>query len=839
MVIVSNNSTRTNSIMPSLHVFTICASNYLGMAFTLMDSVASQHPHAERTIWLLDAASEREERGVRLRPIQDALDPEDIRRLLLRYDILEYATAVKPVCFQKHFGEGAGAVFYIDPDIYLFRPLQKVLSLLEEHDGVLTPHIMRPLPRDGSRPGDLEILVSGVFNLGFLALSKGAVSERFLAWWWGWLQTNCFADPSTGVFTDQKWMDFAPTLWPSFAILRDPAYNVAYWNLPQRDLQDRQGVWMVDGEPLVFFHFSGFDPVMPELLSKHQDRIIVHSGSALANILKFYGEQVILHDHLEYKKRKISNLCFDNSVKFDRLFRRLFVEAESRGLRFADPLASNTGFYAWCQEPIDEGSPKITRYMLEIHKARGDVRQVYPDVTGQHRGAFISWLLNSGAKEEQIDPRLLEPLGRIGQHRMRCVNYIGYLNAISGLGSAGRSYARAFDAVGVEVNRVDVTPLSQLSRLEHSASALPEPAALADINIFHVNADELPGIQGVLGYGLIAGRYNIGIWAWESPLFPDLWDDRFDLLDEIWVGSSFMADAISRRSPIPVVVIPHPVAVEGPEPAEDADTESDGTVTFLCSFDYASLPERKNPLAVIAAFRKAFSEKDRARLIVKSHNGDMYPDYRFRVQQAAKSARVEIIDAVYDREQFAALMASADVYVSLHRAEGFGLGLAEAMALGKPVVATAWSGNMEFMQVANSCLVGYRLEALEEDVGPYAAGTLWAVPDEADAAQQMRRLYTDSDLRRRIGRRAREDIAEQLSPTRIGERMAERLARIDTFQQGAGDPGEIMQMRASGWGRQWVLRVARVAWHGGLRVLPNRYHPLAKKTARRVIYGKR
>ncbi|RMD69309.1 MAG: hypothetical protein D6819_07300, partial [Gammaproteobacteria bacterium] len=329
----------------SLTFFTIVATNYLAQARTLGESVLAHHPGSRFVIWLLDdnpALLEKQPFApLELRAVEGIFSHSAWGELILRYDILELATAVKPRCMQSLFEEGAEQVFYIDPDIVFFRPLKEALEMMEAGAmGVLIPHLLAPLPRDGALPDDRYILRSGIYNLGFLALSAGEESDALLAWWGEWLKTDCYRDPCKGVFVDQKWMDFAPIFWPRMGILRDETYNVAYWNLPHRKIERRGETWYVNGRPLTFFHFSGFDPERPGILSKHQNRIAVKPWTDLAKLLKWYADTLKAHDYATYARVPVPLPRFDNGVPVDPVVRRLFQQALEEGMRFPDPLAA-------------------------------------------------------------------------------------------------------------------------------------------------------------------------------------------------------------------------------------------------------------------------------------------------------------------------------------------------------------------------------------------------------------------------------------------------------------------------------------------------------------------
>jgi glycosyltransferase involved in cell wall biosynthesis len=232
-------------------------------------------------------------------------------------------------------------------------------------------------------------------------------------------------------------------------------------------------------------------------------------------------------------------------------------------------------------------------------------------------------------------------------------------------------------------------------------------------------------------------------------------------------------------SPIPVVKVPPPLPAEGLK-TWDVGREhfglKDDQKVFLFMFDVQSIVERKNPAGVIDAFKRAFPRERDARLVLKLTHGS--PAVIKGLHDHASDPRVIVIDRVFDREEVNSLLASSDCYVSLHRSEGFGLTMAEAMALGKPVIATAYSANLDFMNVGNSMLVRCRIVRLERDHPPYSRGSTWADPDVDHAAELMRAVYDDPARAREMGQRAREEVMAYLSPAAAGARISERLALI-------------------------------------------------------------
>ncbi len=210
----------------------------------------------------------------------------------MRYTVLEISTAVKPWLLAHMLADGRPAITYLDPDIRIYSSLEPLHELACRHGVVLTPHNVEPLPDDGERPGQVDILLAGVYNLGYVSLGAGQETETLLRWWRERLLHDCRVDPLNGYFVDQRWFDLAPGLVSDRAIVREPQYNLAYWNLHGHDLKWSGSGYTVDGVPLAFYHFSGFHPEQPDVLSRHQTRVLIEPGSALERICNQYAQEL-------------------------------------------------------------------------------------------------------------------------------------------------------------------------------------------------------------------------------------------------------------------------------------------------------------------------------------------------------------------------------------------------------------------------------------------------------------------------------------------------------------------------------------------------------------------
>lgn len=361
------------------------------------------------------------------------------------------------------------------------------------------------------------------------------------------------------------------------------------------------------------------------------------------------------------------------------------------------------------------------------------------------------------------------------------VNVFAYLRGQFGLAECARMYARALLGAGYPTALVDVDINLPHGWNDRSLDAYIGEESPHDIHLIFVNPDFLPAAIEQIGKAKLEGGYVIACWFWELENIPASWLPALELVDEILVASRYVGDAFSKVTDKPILCVPLPLSEVGDSglQREDFGIPEDAFV-FLTSFDFNSFVHRKNPFATIRAFQQAFpKDRDDVQLLVKTSNGFRRPDrLQLLVDAVDDDSRIIIRDHVLDRADVQALQRCCDVYVSLHHAEGFGLGLAECMAQGKPVIGTAWSGNMEFMDTENSALVGYSLVPVEEGEYAHHEGQRWAAADEADAAIWMRRLADDPGLAITLGERARQSVTQTLSPERAAEILIKRLDQI-------------------------------------------------------------
>jgi len=376
-----------------------------------------------------------------------------------------------------------------------------------------------------------------------------------------------------------------------------------------------------------------------------------------------------------------------------------------------------------------------------------------------------------------FEPPAAEPQSR---DHVRGVRVTGYFSDESGWGAAGRGYVRALRRLGVPMRLHDVSALTT-NRSEDRSLAQGDTAVTdTDVNLVCVDAGQHFALLSEVGESFFETHYNIGAWAWELPHFPERWYNRFAYYDEIWVGTSFIAAALAPIAPVPVVRIPPVVTAVNGSRADGRQRlqVDDRTFVFAFVFDVHSHLPRKNPHAAIAAFRRAFSGRTDVRLVLKSVNAAADPEGYAELRELAAGAPIDFHDGYWPVQHVRDLMDACDAYVSLHRSEGTGLTIAEAMACGKPAIATDWSGNTDFADSSNSFPVSYQLTTIPRNVGPYRSGETWAEPDIDHAAWQMQQVVADAALAARRGDAARRRLQREYSEEAVAGLVRQRLDAI-------------------------------------------------------------
>ncbi len=359
---------------------------------------------------------------------------------------------------------------------------------------------------------------------------------------------------------------------------------------------------------------------------------------------------------------------------------------------------------------------------------------------------------------------------------------IGYPRGEFGVGSSLRLTALSLKTAGIAFNVFDFNVVSQAShkdtRLDEWITYLPEHK----INIFCIGADQIQLLKKTLGKKFFQNRYNILYGSWEFNRLPKKWINSLIEMNEIWAMSNFVGQMFRSSTTNFIHVFQHPVVLEIPKSSNRSQFQiQKNNFVFLFMFDFDSHAARKNPEAVIKAFKYAFpkTSKNPVSLIIKSINSDRHlKEHKAIKKLIDRDSRIMHIQKVLPHSENAALMDCCDCYVSLHRSEGFGLTIAEAMLAGKPVITTAYSGNMDFTTDDTSLLVDYKLIPVEQGDYPYAKDEVWAEPNIEQAGDYMRKLVKDRNFSTLFAKKGQELISTSFSIKSMGERYKKRLDLI-------------------------------------------------------------
>lgn len=290
------------NISASNIAFTLCSNNYLAQAKTLGDSFIKHHPGIKFIIGLVDSLHPdidyKNFEKFTIIPVASVQIP-DFQSLVDKFNIIELNTAVKPFYFSYFFKVlNAEKIIYLDPDIQVFSPFAEVIDLLDSSNIVITPQLCEPTD-DNHSPTDQTLLITGTFNLGFIALSGYSQVKDFLAWWTDRVVKYGFAKPERHMFYDQLIINLVPAYFDNYVVLRHKGYNMAGWNLYERTITNQNGDEVVINGlvPLRFFHFSGYQFSKPEVICKYNDRYDFNSRPDVKAVFNNYWQQVMNNNY--------------------------------------------------------------------------------------------------------------------------------------------------------------------------------------------------------------------------------------------------------------------------------------------------------------------------------------------------------------------------------------------------------------------------------------------------------------------------------------------------------------------------------------------------------------
>jgi len=738
---------------------TIVARNYLAQASVLARSFHEHNPEFPFHILVIDGdESDRNCLGTSTQivlPSDLPIDTTEWHAMATIYDVLEFATSIKPKFLEFLLSDNYSSAIYLDPDIQVFSHLGSIEEELKKTSIVLTPHCLYPIPRDGMETSEKTLRHAGIFNLGFVGVAQSG--REFLHWWHERLQTEAIVDLPNALFTDQRWIDFVPSLFPC-TVLRDVGLNVAYWNLHERSLAMENDSIQVNTDSLKFFHFSGFDPATPWLLTKHagsNPRVEIHPGTVLTNLVDDYSALLHSANHAEQKKVPYGFAETAEGIPLNPYIRAAYREwwnsyVAGKAPLPPDPFSTHSSeFTSWLSN-AKNGTPgyQFTDVEYSFWKSRPDLQRHFPNVLLGDSARFVHWL-----KHDSHAQKLFAPVKQLRKNSIELLpvvsggfNVVGYFSAELGVGEAGRRLADVVRCAGIPIQEVGV-------RATHSREQHPNTRDIAattkfEHSILAVNADQTAQVINSSGLSQHVRRRRIGFWFWELSTFPKNMGHAFSLVSEVWCASEFMRESIAAISTVPVHHIQLPItSPSSPTPYSRKQSGLPEGFVFLFTFDFNSVMKRKNPIDVFTSFTNAFGPNDGAHLVLKSINGHNHKSELAKLRYlTAQRHDVTIQDGYLSSGLVQAQIEHSECFISLHRSEGYGLNIAAALAAGRPTIATGYSGNMTFTSSDYPYLVPYDLVDVGDNAHPYEPTAQWAQPDLATASQHMRSIFDNYSL---------------------------------------------------------------------------------------------
>lgn len=669
---------------------------------------------------------------------------------------------------------------HLSAGVRVLAPLTPLVDAARERGMALVARRDTLPPHDRLTPSSADVVDAGPYRESLVAATSAAL-PRLDRW---------AAEADLG----------RPRAWQSLAAVSDVAVLPAAtllsrWTLdPGTEVRAEGDAVTADGVPVLAVDLAGFDRTRPWLLATEG------ADTARARLTDHPVVRALVERHAAELdaagggavppspyERTADGLRVDAAMR--RAYGGALLGEPEKITELPDPYdaADPVAFTRWLDEVVTDGLP-LTRYLLSLYEDRPDLRREFPRVPGADSGRFVDWLDLHARHENDYAVALLESgsrtaraAGAPGRHgrRPHGVNVAGYLHGELGIGESARLMLQALSTTSVPYSTLSVGRHLQ-SRQATRLGRLAGEAERFDLTLLCVNADQT-GAALAAEPDLAGSAYRIGMWYWEVEDFPPTMHGGFGHVDEVWVASDFVREAIARHTTLPVVTVPPPLPqAAAPTALTRADLGlPEGRPVVLFSFDYLSTAERKNPLGAVEAFRRAFAPDEGPVLVIKSINSDKRVGDAERLRlRVAGEPDVILMDEYLSAEARDALVQHCDAYLSLHRSEGLGLTIAEAMAYGKPVVATGYSGNLQFMTAENAFLVPWTPTAVPEHCEPYPVGTRWAEPDLDAAAAALRTIVDDPALATARGQRAAYDIREHHSPAVAGARIAARLAEI-------------------------------------------------------------
>ena len=540
----------------------------------------------------------------------------------------------------------------------------------------------------------------------------------------------------------------------------------------------------MDGTPLIFFHFSGINPKNKRRLSKHTELFNGDIAPALTALISHYIEKY--HQNLA----KIGNInkVYHYEYFSNGLFIPTFIRQYYRELNFSYLDNPFDTFHHYLNEInleiLRRSQCFITNLMYALWSQREDLKGAFPLDNCNSVENYCRWFIQH-AYLYKIDEFFLKiPLDFLAKTLsyspllnqrdkvytdQSLVAILGYLKAETGVGNTARLLAKSLEQTGILIEGLDIDINVVARREDYSVEHLLRSQINAPVHIYKVNADQLGIVKHHLAQSIYGGDYNIAVPLWELSIFPSEWLENFVGIQEVWAESEFVRAALQAKLNIPVYYFPPAVSLSCFEKRNrDYFNLPVDKFLFHFNFDFSSYSTRKNPYAVISAYRRAFLHQScevPTALVIKVRGYD--PDNQQFEQlknYICDESDIIIIHQQLSHGDTLALMECCDCYVSLHRSEGFGLTLAEAMLLNKPVISTNFSSTRDFLNPTTGFPIAYQLVPLQAGDYPFFENQYWADPDIDHAAWTMRQVTLNSDKSRQIAHNGKCYIQQNPTP---------------------------------------------------------------------------
>ena len=673
--------TKTGSC-PPVTVVCVAIGETLCQARVMARSLRRHHPDWALEVVLVGSAGlEPADETFALVPVQAVLDiePED---LLARHSPAELTTMLVPRMLDARCHSAGDLVLHLPASAWVLGDLTPLIAKMRDHGVLLAPRLTEELPEDGLTPSARQLAERGRVATDLIGISGSREATRFLHWWRERLESILGAMDGSTLRQDRQWvlhrfLELAPGLF-SAGLLDGPGDNISAWNLHEHRLEQAGNEILVeDGRPLRLMHFDGFDPPRPYRLNADSSRVRISRSPALRALAVGYAQELLAAGWTDSGRRRDVGSPLANGLIFDERMQTLYAIAQALGEDLGEPLtaAGTQAFMDWLRGPAPRGGTHgVNRYVYQrVMRERLDVVAAFSDLNAGDGPGLVSWCHSSGATEMGIPQQLMpdsiptgqalapdhapagpSQAGTAGDQGPRStsaaanaaaagadaglpprgapalgVRVSGYLGHVLGLGAAARGYAQALGAAGVPLSTVTTS----LDHLRPAIELMPEYGRYAHEDLLHeaghafelicVNPDELPEFVDRVGRSYFHGT-RIGVWGWETDRIPERWAAAFELVDEIWVYSRFVAENLIAATDVPVLALPPPVlAPEPPAPPDRLGLSDD--FLFLFVFDYSSTAQRKNPTGLIEAFRQAFAPGEGPQLLIKTINAPLLP----------------------------------------------------------------------------------------------------------------------------------------------------------------------------------------------------------------------